>query len=440
MFISYRRSDSKQIAGRLRDRVVERVGRTNVFFDVDDIPPGVDFRVHINDQVAKCDVALVIIGPGWLDVIGAEGTRRLDDPDDYVRMEVEAALARSIAVVPVMVDGAQLPSAGSLPGSMVDLAYRNAAHVGDDPRFHRDVDDLLHALGLSEAERARPSDADDALRRAREAAWYVTAWAQWPDPAVRERDGLRPDEMYWVAYVRNDGPVPAVGVEVACAASSGEPLVIDWVAPAVPGETTWYILRDTERFPMSGDPPAITLEFTVRDHRFRRSGEHLELCARKLELEPALLELIDACEEYLQPHSLEVSDAIIASSRDLFTDVGAADRRELVEDWLASDRAAVRTAAYLLVLAEPSAVEAIDLVGALRVERAEATQTTETRPLWQLLVATRQVLRQSSPDDVRLLRAALGDLATFLDTTDRVDPGGECRGLVRRILSDKRKR
>ena len=216
--------------------------------------------------------------------------------------------------------------------------------------------------------------------------------------------------------------------------------MIDWVAPAVPGETTWYILRDTERYPMSGDPPAITLEFTVRDHRFRRSGEHLELCAWKLELEPALLELIDACEEYLQPHSLEVSDAIIASSRDLFTDVGAADRRQLVEDWLASDRAAVRTAAYLLVLAEPSAVEAIDLVGALRVERAEATQTTETCPLWQLLVATRQVLRQSSPDDARLLRAALGDLATFLDTTDRVDPGGECRGLVRRILRDKRTR
>ncbi|MBZ0302485.1 MAG: SUMF1/EgtB/PvdO family nonheme iron enzyme [Anaerolineae bacterium] len=147
IFISYRRSDSQTITGRINDRLVQTFGGRNVFKDVDDIPPGVDFRQVIRSALSQKVTALIIIGPGWLDARDQHGSRRLDDPNDFVRIEVRTALERSDArVVPVLVDGAEMPPADLLPEDVRPLAYRNAVVIRQDPDFHRDVQRLIHQI------------------------------------------------------------------------------------------------------------------------------------------------------------------------------------------------------------------------------------------------------------------------------------------------------
>jgi DNA polymerase III beta subunit, central domain/TIR domain/DNA polymerase III beta subunit, C-terminal domain len=142
----YRRDDSISITGRINDVLAERFGRENVFFDVDTIPFGVDFRRYISNTVAACDVVLVIIGPRWLDIADNTGIRRLDLPQDFVRIEVEAALQRDIPVVPVLVSGAVIPSEDALPPSLKELARRNGIVIRYDPDFHPDVQRLIRGI------------------------------------------------------------------------------------------------------------------------------------------------------------------------------------------------------------------------------------------------------------------------------------------------------
>ena len=96
-----------------------------MFFDVDTIPLGVDFRQHIDQMVAECDVVLVVIGRRWVDAVDEQGRVGSTRPGDFVRLEVEAALRREIPVVPLLVDGATIPEPDQLPESLTDLAYRN---------------------------------------------------------------------------------------------------------------------------------------------------------------------------------------------------------------------------------------------------------------------------------------------------------------------------
>ena len=117
IFINYRREDSIGTAGRLRDRLAEAFGEENLFMDVDNIPAGVDFVADLNSQVAACRVFLAVIGPNWLDAKDESGVRRLDNPDDFVTIEIAAALARDIRVIPVLVDNARMPKADKLPES-----------------------------------------------------------------------------------------------------------------------------------------------------------------------------------------------------------------------------------------------------------------------------------------------------------------------------------
>ena len=118
IFINYRRADSIGTAGRLRDRLAQSFGQQNIFMDVDSIPAGVDFVADLNSQVAACSVFLAVIGPNWLDAKDESGARRLDNPDDFVTIEIAAALARDIreiSVIPVLVDDARMPRADQLP-------------------------------------------------------------------------------------------------------------------------------------------------------------------------------------------------------------------------------------------------------------------------------------------------------------------------------------
>ncbi len=147
IFISYRRADTRKDAGRIHDRLVDEFGDPDVFKDVDDIPIGSDFRKVLEDQVAECNVLLALIGNQWLNITDADGKRRLDNPGDFVRIEVESALRRDdCVVVPVLIDGAPMPTEAQLPGDLGQLAYKNAIVVRDDPDFNRDMDRLIRGL------------------------------------------------------------------------------------------------------------------------------------------------------------------------------------------------------------------------------------------------------------------------------------------------------
>lgn len=143
IFISYRRDDSADASGRLYDRLVAQFGKESVFKDVDTIPLGMDFRGVLREAVGHCDVMLAVIGRQWLTVKDEHGRRRLDNPADFVRIEVEAALERNIPVIPVLVQSASMPAESDLPPSLAQLAYRNGIGVRADPHFHGDVTLLI---------------------------------------------------------------------------------------------------------------------------------------------------------------------------------------------------------------------------------------------------------------------------------------------------------
>ncbi len=145
IFISYRRDDSAPYAGRLYDRLSAHFGAGEVFMDIDHIEPGEDFVEVIERKVGACETAVVLIGKRWLAAADASGARRLDDPADFVRLEVAAALQRGARVVPVLVGGASMPGPADLPEPLAALARRNAVELSDS-RFHRDVDRLIAAL------------------------------------------------------------------------------------------------------------------------------------------------------------------------------------------------------------------------------------------------------------------------------------------------------
>lgn len=147
IFISYRRDEDKHAAGRLYSEIADSVPREQIFMDVDAIPPGADFVEVLEGKVAARNVLLAVIGPGWLEARDEHGNRRLDYPDDFVRIEIGAALSSNIPVVPVLLDGTNMPRADSLPDNLKSLARRQAVPVSHD-RFGADVDRLLNRLGL----------------------------------------------------------------------------------------------------------------------------------------------------------------------------------------------------------------------------------------------------------------------------------------------------
>ncbi len=145
IFISYRRDDSEGEAGRLYDDLVRASGKDAVFMDVAGIAPGLDFRKAIDDNVAGCGVFLAVIGTQWTTIADADGKRRLDDANDFVRLEVASALARNIAVIPVLVHEARMPRPDQLPDNIKDLAYRNSVEISH-ARWDSDVKLLIDAL------------------------------------------------------------------------------------------------------------------------------------------------------------------------------------------------------------------------------------------------------------------------------------------------------
>ena len=153
VFVCYRREDSAASAGRVFDRLIARFGRGNVFMDVDTIRPGQDFAARIEGFVAGCDSLVAIVGRDWLRSDGA-GTRRIDDPEDYVRLEIHAALTRDTQVIPVLVAGAPMPTAEELPPEIAAFSGRQAIEVSES-RFDFDSGRLIEAIEEADTETPR---------------------------------------------------------------------------------------------------------------------------------------------------------------------------------------------------------------------------------------------------------------------------------------------
>jgi hypothetical protein len=146
--------------------VVQRLQRENVFLDVDSIDLGVDWFNVLTERVGACDALVAVIGRNWVSSTDKDNQRRLDDPDDFVRIEIEAALKRGVRVIPVLVDGAAMPKASELPESLKSLARRQGTEVSH-ARFEADVEKRTRALGLIlEARRSRDAAEAEAARRA----------------------------------------------------------------------------------------------------------------------------------------------------------------------------------------------------------------------------------------------------------------------------------
>jgi hypothetical protein len=173
IFISYRRDDTEGEAGRLFDDLVRKFGDDSVFMDVAGINPGMDFRKAIDENVSNCGVLLAIIGPAWGSIKNANGAHRLDDPNDFVRLEIASALARDVAVIPVLVHDAKMPRPEELPENLRNLAFRNSVEI-THARWNSDVQLLTTALGRYVA----PTAATDT------APVHATVGVQLPPPTA----------------------------------------------------------------------------------------------------------------------------------------------------------------------------------------------------------------------------------------------------------------
>lgn len=153
VFISYRRNDTAPAAGRVYDRISKIISQPNVFFDVRNIRGGDNFENKIVCEIEKSDAVLVFIGKKWLEPAQPGGKGRIWEPDDYVRVEVRTALARDILVLPVLVDGAQMPKPDWLPGDVQAIATKNALPLRHET-FDDDTENVVATvLGLPERQK-----------------------------------------------------------------------------------------------------------------------------------------------------------------------------------------------------------------------------------------------------------------------------------------------
>lgn len=146
IFVCYRREDSAAITGRIYDRLHQKFAKEAVFKDVDSIPYGINYKKHIDSIIRQCAVVLVVIGDRWLEPSPVTEKPKIDEPRDFVRLEIESALARDIPVVPLFVNGASMPPEEALPKSLRELIYRNGTSINNDPYFHTDMDRLIQSL------------------------------------------------------------------------------------------------------------------------------------------------------------------------------------------------------------------------------------------------------------------------------------------------------
>ena len=174
IFVSYRRQDTQSATGRLCDKLQTHFGVDQVFHDIDSIEAGSDFAATITSKIADGSIVLVMIGRHWLDVVEPDGRSRLFDPGDFVRIEVAAALARGVPVIPVLVEGAAMPAASALPEPLAALANRQA-HEITEQRWQYDTDVLVKEIERFVAPEGMSTEIEVPLRQT-----LLQSLAGWP--------------------------------------------------------------------------------------------------------------------------------------------------------------------------------------------------------------------------------------------------------------------
>lgn len=180
--ISYRRSDSSAIAGRILDHLRAHYGAETVFMDIEDIPFGTNFRTHIHDTLVRSDVLIALIGANWLGS-DSDGRVRMHEKTDPVRIEITTALENTVPIIPVLLDGAKMPSYSELPSEFGDFVFLNAAEVTSGREFRNQLDRLIGAIDRTlsrvvstELHPGMPDKADTtvaAAKRFRQKLWQV---------------------------------------------------------------------------------------------------------------------------------------------------------------------------------------------------------------------------------------------------------------------------
>jgi hypothetical protein len=226
VFLSYRRSDSQHVAGRAGDKLADRY---DLFMDIDAIPPGVDYTDYLRRAVGGCDVLVALIGEHWADATDADGRPRLEDPNDWVVGEISTALARGVAVIPVLVDSARLPPADRLPESLKSLTTRQTVPL----RHESFTADLAHLIaGIDHA-------------AAHGVAAEATSTVSAPEPFAQHWDRVpKPRERTPVALA-----IPPARRRLLL------PMVLGVVVLAVVAAGTWFALRPAPT-PASAAPQA----------------------------------------------------------------------------------------------------------------------------------------------------------------------------------------
>ena len=143
--ISYRRDDSLAIAGRLYDRLQAKFGKPNIFMDFDSIRAGLDFRNQIRETIEHSDVVIALIGPHWIGPV-ADASRRIDDPNDFVRLEIAHALKRDIPIIPVLINHTSMPDPETLPEDLRGLVYRHGLPLDSGLDFHLHADRVIASV------------------------------------------------------------------------------------------------------------------------------------------------------------------------------------------------------------------------------------------------------------------------------------------------------
>jgi uncharacterized membrane protein YhaH (DUF805 family) len=237
IFISYRRGDSQGATGRLFDRLLQHFDHAEVFMDVDDLEPGVDFVKALDEQVANCTAFIAVLGPDWLTAKDHADQRRLDDPSDYVRLEIEAALKRDIRVIPVLVDGARMPRTEELPESLRPLTRRHAVELTHQ-RFASGVDEL--ATGIKRAlgkDTPLPSLGSPALLRSAHAdtpRWQAET-QKWVEILFSFKGRISRKTYFWgAAYLLLFSSIIIGGVSEAMIGGSAEEIRIAGFLASIP--------------------------------------------------------------------------------------------------------------------------------------------------------------------------------------------------------------
>lgn len=247
IFISYRREDTGGDAGRLSDTLTQVLGPGRIFWDLEKIAPGKDFRNELKKILGASDILLALIGPRWETIADADGRPRLAHKNDFVRMELLAGLRHErVRVVPILLNRETVPEASRLPSVLRPLIKRNEFTIRRD-RWRQDVEELLKRLGIS------GQTAGVADRANNQQVRLVSVSVEWKRSSVPDTAPRR-----WVVYVDNASDAP-ITVEQVAVKSSASALVIDWgtVQPKVASD---YELDEAD-FDPSGERPEVSMRF-----------------------------------------------------------------------------------------------------------------------------------------------------------------------------------